>query len=590
MRRVSRLTALATLLVLSSGGRYAPAQEAAPTDWPHLRGPNYDAVSAETGLVEAWPEGGPPVLWARELGQGYSGFVAVGGRVYTQFQTRTGQYVIALDADSGEEVWRRRVDWPWQPAGAYPGPYATPTWHGGRLYYATPAGLVGCLDADDGSTVWSAGDDPASYCPAYPVTANGRRLVIAFLRNSLVAHDLATGQRLWRQELSAEYDEHSAWPLYDEPHLLVAAPFRKGSRLFRLGGGEPREVWASRELSNDVCSGVLTGGHVFGFDLHQLQASPHRPSRGLFKCLDFATGKARWETDKVGQATVLAADSKLILLNETGTLVLARASPAAYEELARARVLDGGLCWTPPTPWHGRLFVRNHTRAACVYLGAPENLDPNRSRVRPTSGEPSFDWTRLLSREPDFPNDDPPPEELARWFRWCCAGVFGGSALVAGAAWLAARLGRSPRPKLWAGAAFVAVAFLTGLAGTTVFSAWADAFVLTWPASLYVAFRLTLGVVVWAEARPAKTRRRLVSRPVTLLFLSICYGYYRLCLEVGYVMAWGFLAGFLPAAPAAVVAARARNPWLRALADMAGFTVYFWASGLLPAAKGRWVG
>jgi outer membrane protein assembly factor BamB len=558
--------------------------------------------------------------------------VAVGGRVYTQFQSRTGQYVLCLDADTGAEVWRQRVDWLWQIEGAYPGPYATPTWHAGRLYYATPTGLVGCLDAADGrtlwsvdvrkqfrgkgtefgyaatpliedgrvivpvggphasvvaldagngATVWTAGDDQASYCPVYPITFHGRRRIVAFLRNSLVIHDPVTGKQLWRQELSADYDEHSAWPLFAEPHLLIASPFRVGSRLYRLeeseAGVSGREVWANRELSNDVCSSVLIDGHVYGFDLHQLQASAHRASRGRFKCLDFATGTVRWETDTVGQATVLAADGKLILLNDTGTLMLARVSPTTYEELARARVLDGGLCWTPPTLWHGRLFVRNHSRAVCLFLGRPTDLDPNRALPPAPSPSPwqHFDWTWLLSVEPDHPHDAPSTAELLRWFGWCVFGVFTVAGIVAGLVRL------MTRTATWVRAAYATTAFLLGLAGTTVFSSATGVFVITWPASLYVAFRLTLAASLWTEAR-------LAARGVLLLFLVLCYGYYRLCLAVGYVMAWGFLAGFPLAVPAAIAAVRIRHLWLRVLLDGVGFTVYFWASGMLPAWKARW--
>ncbi|MCI0681855.1 MAG: hypothetical protein L0Y71_07100 [Gemmataceae bacterium] len=61
-------------------------------------------------------------------------------------------------------------------------------------------------------TAWQAGDDPGSYCPAMPITWRGRRLVVAYLRNALVLHDLKTGRVVGRQGLSADYDEHSAWP------------------------------------------------------------------------------------------------------------------------------------------------------------------------------------------------------------------------------------------------------------------------------------------------------------------------------------------------------------------------------------------
>jgi hypothetical protein len=100
---------------------------------------------------------------------------------------------------------------------------------------------------------------------------------------------------------------------------------------------------------------------------------------------------------------------------------------------------------------------------------------------------------------------------------------------------------------------------------------------------------VTLAVVVWAEAWPGR-RPRLAARLVTLAFLGLCYGYYRLCLAVGYPVAWGFLAGFLPAALPAVLAARGRRWWLRAPAEAVAFAVYFWAGGLLPGWKVEWAG
>src|SRR5262245_42157816 len=64
-------------------------------DWPHVRGPAYDAHSRETGLVDDWPSAGPPVLWTRELGPGYSSLVVADGRAFTLYQTTAGMYLIA---------------------------------------------------------------------------------------------------------------------------------------------------------------------------------------------------------------------------------------------------------------------------------------------------------------------------------------------------------------------------------------------------------------------------------------------------------------------------------------------------------------
>jgi len=642
--RANACTLLLIPIFASASIIAAPSKAWAQSSWPHIRGPNYDASASEAKLIDGWPEAGPALLWTRELGQGYSGFVIGGGRLYTQYQTKTGQFVVALDPDSGGEIWRQRVGLPWQPGGAYPGPYATPTYHEEHIFYTTPLGKAGALDAangreiwsidlrqkfgmsgvdfgyaisplieqnkmilpiggpgaslvalnvDDGSTAWASGNDPASYCPAYPITFRGRRLIVAFLQNHLALYDAATGERLWRLQISQQYDEHSAWPLFADPYLMIAVPFKVGAQVFRLGdleqGISAKPVWASKALSNDVCSSLLLDGHVYGFDLHQLQSSPHRASRGMFKCLELATGKTKWETEAIGQATVLQADGKLILLNDTGTLILARATPERYVELARAKLLEG-ICWTPPALWNGRLFIRDQSRAVCVYLGPEGTLDPSQPIMRSQAAVERFDWFRFLPLEPEFPHDEPARGEIAAWFFGCVAGVFAPAALLAGLAWLIARILGAGHAGRWGRIIFAATAFLLGLAGTTLFGLWGEIFVLTWPASLYVVFRLTLAVSDWAGRRPRSWRNRLPSAAMAFAFIGLCYGYYKLCAAIGYVIAWGFLAGFLPAMPVAVVAIRGRRRRLCWLADGAGFAIYFWCSALLPGWKSHFTG
>jgi outer membrane protein assembly factor BamB len=606
-------------------------------DWPHLRGPNYDAVSSETGLADAWPAGGPPCLWSRDLGDGYSGIIVVENRVFTQFQDRTGQYVICLNAANGEQVWSERVDWPWQLGGAYPGPYATPTFCDGRVYYTTPAGAVGCLDAAtgsrrwslslekslgegtqfgfaatplvegnrmilpvgskgasvmaldcrDGATRWSVGNDAASYTPAYAFDFNGQRVAVAYLRNAIMAVSTKSGELLWRQSLSAGYDEHAAWPIYRAPDLWVSAPFRSGCRLLELtdsdGAIAAKTVWSNRQMSNDICSSVLVDGHLYGFDLRQQQASAHRPSRGTFKCLDFLTGELCWETDVGGQATAVAADNKLYLLNESGTLILARVDATQFNELARVQVFDDGLCWTPPALSDGRLFVRNRSKIACYFVGPPETVPSGMRSTAHTVAAPNFFAASILTREPAHPYDPPTKDDLSRWFVWCLGGVFAPAAIVGLIAWKIARAFSSNAAKAWASSAFALTAFLLGLIGTTIYSAWADALVLTWPASLFIAFRSTLAVASKSSGR----RQNWLARLGVVGFALVCYGYYRLCLLVGYAIAWTFLVGFVPAAPLAVMAERTRRRWLRLLLEVAAFVVYFWFSGAVPGWKAR---
>src|SRR6185295_1050542 len=103
-----------------------------------------------------------------------------------------------------------------------------------------------------------------------PIEWRGHKLVIALLENSLAAFDQQTGELWWELELSNGYDEHSAQPLYREPHLLIAAPFKAGARMFELvevektGRCRPRRVWEHFQLSNDIASNVLVNDFVFG--------------------------------------------------------------------------------------------------------------------------------------------------------------------------------------------------------------------------------------------------------------------------------------------------------------------------------------
>jgi hypothetical protein len=489
-----------------------------------------------------------------------------------------------LAAADGRSLWTVNVRTKFGGRGTEFGFASTPLVEDGRVILPVggPGASMVALNAANGSTLWTSGDEPASYCPAFPMACAGRRLVVGFLQNSLVVHDCSTGERVWRERVSSSYDEHAAWPLFDGRDLLIASPFRVGAQLFRFSvadGITGKLVWSNRQLSNDVCSSLLVDGSVYGFDLQQLQASAHRPSRGTFKCLEFATGKLRWETSEVGQASPLWADGKLILWTESGTLVLARSNPDRYEELTRAKLLGGGgMCWAAPALCGKRLFVRDHKRAACIYLGPPTDLDPSRLTASLIANETAFAWRELVPQEPDFPNDEPTAADVGHWFAYC-VGAFGMAAAVA----LLLRIRFSKRVARFA---FAIVAFGLGAVGTTVLGAWAETFVLTWPVSLFVAFRVALSVGLARTA--VGWRHQVLARLALVGFAVLCFGYYRLCLVVGYAMAWSFLAGFLPAAPFAVCAAKTQRIWLRLIADVVGFTIYFWASGLLPGWIAAW--
>ena len=101
MDQSSRGTKLAQwFTVFALAGSFAAL--AGDTDWPQYRGPNRDGVSSETGLLDQWSAGGPKELWRTSLGRGFSGISVSGGRIYTMFAEGSDEFVVCLDAATGQ--------------------------------------------------------------------------------------------------------------------------------------------------------------------------------------------------------------------------------------------------------------------------------------------------------------------------------------------------------------------------------------------------------------------------------------------------------------------------------------------------------
>ena len=615
------------LPVLSETGTGAAA------DWPHVRGPNHDARGEHTDINTPWPESGPAVMWKRALGQGFSGFAVAGGRAFTQVQTQAGQFVICLDIQTARVLWRSWYGYPWEEKGTWPGPYASPTYEGGRVYFTGCYGRVGCADAGsgrvlwlvdlkkdlgaetagfgytcspliedgrlflvaggegtavvaldvrDGSVLWKSGDEPPSYCSPLPVSVAGRRQIVSLTEAAALAHDPETGVELWRHQISEGYSPHASWPVYEEPYLFFALPFRRGARVlelaYRNGRADADVVWESTVLSSQLVSSVIVAGCVYGFDVHDLQADATSRTKGALKCIELATGKELWSTREVAHSNVLACGDNLILFDENGTLMVARASPLGYRELARASIFPGELCWTMPALSRGYLLLRSRKSIACVYLrdGGARLAAAGTASEPGSAGGPISRWL-------DTYRDDafwaPSVSTLSLWYLFCVFGVLAPAFGMSGA--LERLFGRGM-------ASSVVLSLFLGFAGVPVYSALMGRFVFTLPCVLFVCGFL----VMLAAARARRSRERadgILARVSIVLFAAICFGFCLACRATSLVAATGFLVGFLPAFPVTWLLARLvldRAGRVRSLAMvLVSFSVYFWASALFTVWK-----
>jgi hypothetical protein len=113
---------------------------------------------------------------------------------------------------------------------------------------------------------------------------------------------------------------------------------------------------------------VHYNGYLYGFHGRQ----EFNPS---FRSVELATGAVKWSVDKFHAGTVTLAGDKLLVLRETGELILANASPQAFRPLAQAQILPPTIRATPALS-DGFLYVRNtdtpEATLVCLDLRGPE--------------------------------------------------------------------------------------------------------------------------------------------------------------------------------------------------------------------------
>src|SRR5260370_41036890 len=81
-------------------------------------------------------------------------------------------------------------------------------------------------------------------------------------------------------------------------------------------------------------------------------------------CVDLKTGRLMWSKKDFGKAAVTLADGHLWITSKKGDLVLVKANPMKYEEVARATLLTENR--TSPTIADKRLYLRERKNIYCL--------------------------------------------------------------------------------------------------------------------------------------------------------------------------------------------------------------------------------
>jgi outer membrane protein assembly factor BamB len=380
----------AILLALTASG----AVTVSGGDWPRWRGPDLNGISPEKGWRAQWPAEGPRQLWKASVGTGFSSFAVSGGRVYTMGNVTNTDATFCLDARTGKVLWRHAYPCPLDPKNFEGGPCATPTVAEGRVYTHSRRGDVFCLDAAKGTVIWSknlnqelgleipnwgcassvliegklavlnmgnagvaldkqsgkvvwvSAKTAGAYATPVPLTIGRDRYLAIFSRQSLVLVKAADGREAWSYPWKTEYDVNAADPIVAGDQLFICSGYNRGGTLLKVTAHSAEKVWENKEMRNHFNSCVLWQGHLYG------------PDDSGLRCLAFDTGELKWAYREFGKGSLMLADGKLVALSERGDLIIAEATPTAFQPISQAKVLTG-KCWTTPVLANGHIYCRN---------------------------------------------------------------------------------------------------------------------------------------------------------------------------------------------------------------------------------------
>ena len=385
-----------------------------PGDWPGFRGPRMDGRLVGVKINTDWKKSPPKELWRRRIGPGWSSFVVIGNRAFTQEQRGTEEYVVCCDAKNGAEVWSHHDAARFEEVMAGAGPRATPAFHAGRLYVLGATGNLHCLNAASGKQIWtrdiaaesgaktpqwgfssspvvaqgvvsvfagadggksvvaynaetgqpawSAGEGSLSYCSTQLTKVDGIEQLLISTNAGLSAFEPVKGQVLWQYPWKVEGVARIVQPaLIGEHDILIGSGMGGGTRRISVQRDgdqwQTKDQWSTTDINPYFNDLVIHDDHLYGFD------------GAFFTCVSLNDGGKKWRARGYGngQVLLLADQGVLLILCEQGEVALVAARPDKHQLISKFKAIDGKT-WNHPVIAHGKLFVRNGNEAACFEL------------------------------------------------------------------------------------------------------------------------------------------------------------------------------------------------------------------------------
>lgn len=396
--------------------------QARSTDFPQFLGPDRNGMLTSTNIDFNWSQSPPEVVWKHPIGKGWAGFAVQGDVAVTMEQRDEKELVSAYSIIDGSLIWTYEITAFHTNIAGGTGPRCTPAISDNKVYACSAVSQFVCLDLESGEKLWShellemtsttqadfeagvswgrsgsplvindqvlipfggtstsanliafntvtgeevwrAGQGQVSYSSPTLYDVDGTPQVLLFAEKQLVGYS-PEGQLLWAFDWPAN---SNADPAVSQPVQLndnsffISKGYGTGGKRIELsqaadGSWSVTEIWKNaRVLRTKFTNCVLYDGHVYGL------------SDGILECVNIEDGKRVWKRGRYRHGQLLLVNDYLVISAESGELVLVRATPERFDELAKIQVI-GDVTWNPLTISGNRLLMRNGNEAACVLL------------------------------------------------------------------------------------------------------------------------------------------------------------------------------------------------------------------------------
>ncbi len=415
-RRSLWVVGLWALGVLGTGGQGVWAGA-----WPQILGPERTGRAAPDERIRTnWDQHPPALLWKVPAGEGVAGVAVAQDRVILFHRIGSREIVEALDAQTGQRLWRR--EFPTQYTSSIlpdSGPRCVPVIDQGRVYvygadrglrcmelktgrvlwqhelrsWITPAeegyfgagsspvivqgrllvnlgagaqgaGIV-AFDAKSGQVLWKSTAHRASYSSPVLAILGGVPQVVFLTRLHALGLDAATGRVLWQVPFGRRGPTvNAANPvILGSDRVFLTASYGIGAKLLRVQKNTAQVLWQrDGVLSSQYTTPIFYQGVLYG--VHGREDVP----TAQLRCIDPRQGKVLWSVPEFGKATLMLIHDVLLVQKTDGTVVLVRPDPMRYRLIAQA-VLAQGRTLALPALSNGRLYIRDAHHLRCYQVG-----------------------------------------------------------------------------------------------------------------------------------------------------------------------------------------------------------------------------